>query len=104
MADILVYETSDPEFADEAIEKMQSAGVSCYRTGQGYSELGGPYRDLGNSICIYIRRQEDYRQANDILIKAGAVVEKPIQFKIGKAALFVIGVVVAVILVILAQG
>ena len=32
----LVYETTDTDFADRALEAMREAHIACYRTGQGY--------------------------------------------------------------------
>ena len=71
----LVYETTDTEFADRAVEAMRDAGISCYRTGRGYSDRA-LYPGKGfteDQVCIYIENDTDYVEANEILIKLGAV-------------------------------
>jgi hypothetical protein len=79
----LVYETTDPDFADRALTAMRKHNIPCYRVGHGYSnksaELGNFGRALTeNQICIYIERDADYAAANRVLIDVGAVVDKPI--------------------------
>ena len=78
MADLLLYQTSDPQFADRAVEALEVAGIPSYRTGSGYVELARASRSsLGLGVCIFLRREEDYRRANEILIKLGAAIEGP---------------------------
>ena len=79
---LLVYETTDTDFADGAIEAMRDAGIPCYRIGRGYSNQT-QYLQRGfseNQVCIYIDRDTDYAQANEILIKLGAVTDDPARF------------------------
>lgn len=78
----LVYETTDPDFADRAIEAMRDADIPCYRTGRGYSnQVQYPGRGFSEDrICIYIERDADYAQANEILITLGAVTDDPERF------------------------
>lgn len=81
MADLLVYQTSDPDFADRAVSALSEAGVSCYRTGFGARNLNastGNWTD--KQISIYVERQEDLQRANEILIGIGAVVDEPPSF------------------------
>lgn len=76
----LVYETTDPDFADRAIKAMREADIPCYRVGHGYTwnAAGTSGRAAAeNQICIYIERETDYAEANRLLVKLGAVVEKP---------------------------
>lgn len=91
----LVYETTDTEFANRALDAMREAGIPCYRTGRGWasdaSYLGKGFAE--NQVCIYIEKDEDYVQANKILISLGAVVETPPRLP-SKRALFVIALVV----------
>ena len=104
MTEILVYQTSDPDFASKAMASMSAEGIECFKDGEGYRSLNSGRRDLGNSICIYIRRQSDYRRANEILIKLGAVVEKPIQLPTQKTIVFLIGIFMAVVIFIAVKG
>jgi hypothetical protein len=101
---ILVYQTSDPDFANKAIEAMSADGIECFKDGEGYRDLTSRRRDLGNSICIYIRQERDYRRANQILINLGAVVEKPIQLPSRKSTLLLIGALIAVVVFLIAKG
>jgi hypothetical protein len=75
----LVYETTDTDFADRALEAMRQAHILCYRTGQGY-QTEAWYSGRGSSesqVCIYIERDTDFAEANRILIGLGAVEERP---------------------------
>src|ERR1700740_3496196 len=79
VSDVLLYQTSDPRFADRALEALQQADISCYCTGTGYAELHpGLNLDLVSGVCIYIRNAQDYRRANDLLVELGAAVEAPV--------------------------
>jgi hypothetical protein len=54
MSDVLIYQTSDPRFAERAVQALQQAEIPCYRTGTGYAELHtGLNLDLstGRSPC-----------------------------------------------------
>lgn len=76
----LVYETTDPDFADRAIRAMREADIPCYRVGRGYtwSATGIIGRAATeNQICLYIERDTDYARANEILVKLGAVTDGP---------------------------
>jgi len=73
----LIYETTDPDFADGAVRALQGADIPCYRVGHGYTSAAA---DIGraateNEICIYIERDTDYAEANRILISLGAALE-----------------------------
>jgi hypothetical protein len=39
VTDVLTYQTSDPRFAERAVQALQHAEIPCYRTGSGYAEL-----------------------------------------------------------------
>lgn len=100
MSDVLVYQTSDPDFADRAADAMTAAGISCYRTGRGYTDLRpGIWRDLDS--CIFIRRQEDYARANEILRDLGAARDEPNRLP-SLRVLFLLVFVVTVIAVVVA--
>jgi hypothetical protein len=75
----LVYETTDTDFADRALEAMRAAHIACYRTGHGYrTGPGYPGRGSGeDQVCIYIERDPDFSEANRILISLGAAEERP---------------------------
>ena len=77
----LIYETTDTDFANRAIEALEEAAIPCYRIGSGYSDSAG-YTPRGASerqVCIYIERNSDYAQSNQILMKLGAVVDRPLR-------------------------
>ena len=85
MADVLLYQTSDPQFADRAVEALEEAGIPSYRTGSGYADLArAPRSSLGLGVCVFLRREEDYRRANEILIKLGAATEGPPRLPSGR--------------------
>jgi hypothetical protein len=99
MPDVLVYETSDPDFANRAIEALNQADIPSFKTGTGYRDLRpGLRQDLGNTICLYIRRQVDYARANAILIRLGAYVERPPELRVRKSMLVLVGALIAVVL------
>ena len=78
MPDLLLYQTSDPAFADRALEALRAEGIPCNRTGTGYWDVSSAgRRDLGLDICIYIQHEADYQRANQIIIKLGAVLDGP---------------------------
>ena len=80
MPDLLVYQTSDPAFADRAIEAMREVDIPCYRTGRGAANLNASIgRWTDDVVSIFIQREEDVRRANDILVKLGAAAEEPLR-------------------------
>jgi len=94
----LIYETTDTDFADRAIEALRNAGIPSYRVGRGYSS-GSSYPGKGfteDEVCLYIENESDYRPANDILIKLGAVVEEPAKLPSRKVLFVIVLIVVAV--------
>lgn len=92
MTEILIYQTSNPDFASQVVDTLNEAKIECYKIGRGYYSISRYlYRtDFGNGISIYIRHQEDYQKANQILINLGAVIETPIKFKINKGILIIL--------------
>ena len=77
---MLLYETTDSRFADLAVSALLEADIPAYRVGNGYVEpYSGSHRGLPteSQVCIYIERDRDARQANEILIKLGAVADTP---------------------------
>ena len=102
MPDILVYQTSDPRFADRAVEAMSQAGISSFRTGSGYADLRpGIRQDLAWGVCIYIRRQEDYAPANEILRELGGAPDEPPKLP-SQRVLFVLVLVATVLAIVVA--
>ena len=73
---MLIYETQDPAFAASVIDALERAGIDCYRTGGLIAEV--PYSD--STICIHIRDAADRLNANEILIKLGAVTDDTDRF------------------------
>jgi len=91
----LVYETTDTDFADRALEAMREAHIPCYRTGHGY-QTEAWYSARGSSesqVCIYIERDTDFSEANRILISLGAVEERPLPLRLIFALLLVAAIV-----------
>ena len=76
---LLVYETTDTDFADRALAAMREADIPCYRTGHGYQTESWPGGRVssGDQVCIYIERDLDSSEANRILISLGAAQERP---------------------------
>jgi hypothetical protein len=76
---VLIYETTDPEFAARAVSALEDAGIAAYKTGTGYSEtFHGRMLPTESQVCIYIEQESDAGRANEILLKLGAVPEEPI--------------------------
>jgi hypothetical protein len=104
LPDILVYQTSDPRFADKAVEAMTRAGVSAFRTGSGYADLRpGIRQDLSSGVCIYIERQEDYARANEILRDLGAAPDEPINLP-SRRVLFILALIAAAVAIYVATS
>lgn len=78
---MVVYETEDLDFADSAIEALKEANIDSYRTG-GSLHLG----QSDPTVCIHVRDAADFRKANEILIRHGAVVERPLRLPSGWVA------------------
>jgi hypothetical protein len=100
LPDVLVYQTYDPDFADRAVETMTAAGISCYRTARGYADLR-PGISLGTEVCVFIRREEDYSRANEILRDLGAATDEPVQLP-SRRVLFLLVFVVTLIAALVA--
>ena len=103
-APVFVYETTDTDFANRAIDAMRAADIPCYRTGRGYSS-DSSYSGRGiteNQVCIYIDHDSDYERANALLIQLGAVIEKPI--KVPAWVLFGVGLVAAALAALAVYG
>ena len=100
LAGLLLYQTSDPAFANRALEVLQEAEIPCYRTGEGYWSIP-TRRDSGAGICIYIEREADYRAANEIIVKLGAAVDAPIRLP-SRRVVFIVVFVVTVIAALVA--
>ena len=78
---VVVYETEDSDFADSAIEALSKANIDCYRTG-GSLHLG----QSDPTVCIHVRDGADLRKTNEVLIRHGAVVERPLRLPSGWGA------------------
>jgi hypothetical protein len=104
MADVLIYQTSDPEFADRAVEALREAGIDCHRRGQGVRRLNattGNWTD--KQVYIYVHREEDSRRANEILTHLGAVVDTPRRSP-NRWLLFILATGLTVIALLVARG
>jgi hypothetical protein len=93
--ELLVYQTSDPRFADKATDAMQAAGIPCFQSGHGWVDLQLTRLNLGEGICIYIRDGGDAPQANAILIELGAVVEQAVRLPSQRALVLVTALITA---------
>jgi len=77
----LLYETTDPEFANRALAALLEAGIPAYQTETRFSipsyapRRGHPTE---SPICLFIEQPGDASRANRILIELGAAVERPI--------------------------
>jgi hypothetical protein len=71
---VVVYETEDSDFADSAIEALKKENIDCCRAG-GTLHLG----QSDPTVCIHIRNGADLRKADEILVRHGAVVERPLR-------------------------
>jgi hypothetical protein len=101
MADFLIYQTSDPVFADRAIEALDAHDIPCFRVGRGARELNATIgRWTDDLISIYVRDQPDVARANEILISLGAVAEKPLRLPSGWVLALIISVLVVIILLV----
>jgi hypothetical protein len=100
---LLVYQTSDGDFADRAIEALQDAQIPCRREGPHTAGDGSYLGRAGGVASIYIDRDSDFRAANEILVRLGAATEKPIPRFVTAwgvpVALLLLLVVIAAILV-----
>lgn len=104
MSEVLVYQTSDPRFADAAIEAMTQAHIACFKTGQGYIDMNpAVVRDLGNNICIYIRDPSDIVRANSILVSLGAALQASPKLP-SQRVIFLIVVILAAIAIYVATS
>ena|SRR5215831_9184696 len=104
MSEVLVYQTSDPRFADSAVEAMAHAGIPAFRTGSGYADLRpGIRQDLEAGVCIFIRHEEDYSRANEILRELGAAPDEPIRLP-SRRVLFLLALAVSVLALLVAIG
>lgn len=94
MSELLVYQTSDPGFANKAIDAMEAVDIPCFQTGHGWVDLRLA-RGLGEGICIYIRDEGDAPRANQILIDLGAVVEQPVKLPSQRVLVLVTALITA---------
>jgi hypothetical protein len=100
MPDRLIYETSDPEFADRAIESLRAAGIDCYRTGRGVRQLNASSgRWTDDQVCLYVRDGGNFQRANEILISLGAAVDEPL--RLPKPWVFALAAAILVVVVVL---
>ena len=95
MEDILLYQTSDSEFAARIIKALEKADISCCQKGVGWS-FNSTRRVFDNGISIFIHDMNNYRHANSILLELGAYVEPPLKLPRNKFAIFFIGAAIAV--------
>jgi hypothetical protein len=97
MGDVLLYQTSDEEFAVRIIAALEDAGIACCRTGFGYKlpTIIGK-RILDNGVSIFVQHEHDYQRANQIIVALGAYVEPPVR----PVRLLEIGLALAVLAII----
>ena len=102
----LVYETTDTDFADRAVEALREADIPCHRIGRGYSNRSAhPGKGFTeDQVCIYIERDSDYAQANQILLGIGAVADEPVRLPPNWVLALAAGLITAVIIWITSEG
>jgi Putative prokaryotic signal transducing protein len=102
LPEVLLYETSDPDFAERAVETLSQSEIPCRHSGTAYAALHpAQMGELGRGVCIFIERAEDYRRANEILIGMGAAVDAPTKLPsraIVLAVAIALGVVIALLI------
>ncbi len=64
----LIYETTDNNFANSCVQGLSDAGIAAFRT-DGTLPGGSDF-----IICIYIHDPSQYQEANEVLVKLGAVI------------------------------
>lgn len=75
MGDLLLYHTSDLDFAESAVDALHADRISCFKTGTAWSGLW--YGRGLDSISIFIRHPTDYERASAVLVRLGAVQDAP---------------------------
>lgn len=65
----LIYKTTDGNFANSCIQALEEAGVAAFRTGDPLP--GG----TDFTISIYIHDLSQSKEANEVLLKLGAVMD-----------------------------
>jgi hypothetical protein len=97
---VLLYQTTDGEFADRAIAVLEGVGIPAFREGSGENEV---LRPRGVMINIYVRESSDYRRASQVLVDIGAAIDKPMRLPTGRVTrvvLLAVGVVVAILFIL----
>jgi hypothetical protein len=97
MPEILIYQTSDPRFADRVIEAFDREGISSRRSGSGAEALNATIgRWTDDQVSIYIQRESDAYRANEILIELGGAISKPLKLP----SPWIVALVTAILLVL----
>ena len=97
MPELLIYQTSDPKFADRVVEALHRASISGHRSGGGVQELNATIgRWTDDQVCIYILQESDARRANEILIGLGGAVDKALKLPSPWVVLLVSAILVVV--------
>ena len=75
---MLLYETTDADFAERALAALGEARIPCYKTTTSVlsNKYAIPAADDAK-FYLFLERPDDYRPANDILIRLGAAVDLP---------------------------
>jgi hypothetical protein len=101
MADTLLYQTTDADLADDAVEALRRSGISCYRTGTVLPNVKG---SIGETISIFVRTPGDYGRASDLILKLGALPDEPTRGYYFWGTWVAIAVIIAVIIVVSRSG
>ena len=97
---VLLYQTTDGEFADRAVEVLEGVGIPAFREGRGENEVLGP---RGEMVNIYVRRSSDYRRASQVLADIGAAIDKPVRLPTGsimRLLLLAVGVLLGILFIL----
>ena len=74
---MLLYETTDRNFLNTALDALEDARIRCYFTG-GDTPYGRTH-----TFCLHIVEDADAPRANAILLELGAAPETPIRIPSG---------------------
>ena len=91
---ILIYETTDLDFANTALEALEEARIRCYSTG-GENPYG-----RSHTYCLYILNPADRARANAILVSLGAA--QDVELRMPNSWQFRVGLAVFVMLLVAA--
>lgn len=98
----LIYETTDSDFAERAVEALLEAQIQCYCTGISYSKN---YVPKGQApLCIFITDDNAYSKASGILLGLGAAPDQAAKIPTRWVVVLVVLVAFAMVVLALTQS